>query len=278
MSDYVLLDIRRENQIATIELKRIEAHIREKMREGKRGGAQRAAEVGRALNELRDDHSVRVIVITGREDVFTIPPSSYGHHGDPGNDWDILNGVTRAVEAMCTIEKPVIAKVNGHAVGFGANLVLACDFIVAREDAIIADHHMSAGELVIDGEVKGSADHCMVTGDGGAVFAPLKMPLALAKEYLMLARPFTAKELAAMGVVNYAVPAAELDAKTDEIAQRLLKRNAYALALTKRVLNKQLMESFSRVHDAALGYEFLNFYMQTPQAKELGQGRGEGTL
>jgi enoyl-CoA hydratase len=94
----------------------------------------------------------------------------------------------------------------------------------------------------------------------------------------MLARPFTAKELAAMGVVNYAVPAAELDAKTNEIATRLLKRNAYALALTKRILNKQVMASFNLVHDAALGYEFLNFYMQTPQAKALGKGRGEGTL
>jgi enoyl-CoA hydratase len=278
MSDYSLLNIHRSGQIATIELIRIEKHLREQRGSGKRGGAQRAAEVGRALNELRDDNTVRVIVITGRDDVFTIPPSSYGHHGSPGSDWDIMSGVTRAVEAMCTIEKPVIAKVNGHAVGFGANLVLACDFIVAREDAIIADHHMSCGELIIDGKMAGSAEHCMVTGDGGAVFAPVKMPMNMAKEYLMLARPFTAKELATMGVVNYAVPAAELDAKTDEIAQRLLKRNAYALALTKRVLNKQLMESFSRVHDAALGYEFLNFYMQTPQAKELGQGRGEGTL
>ena len=278
MSDYSLLNIERSGQIATIELIRIEKHLREQQGRGKRGGAQRAAEVGRALNELRDDNTVRVIVITGRDDVFTIPPSSYGHHGSPGSDWDIMSGVTRAVEAMCTIEKPVIAKVNGHAVGFGANLVLACDFIIAREDAIIADHHMSCGELIIDGKVAGSAEHCMVTGDGGAVFAPLKMPMNIAKEYLMLARPFTAKELAAMGVVNYAVPAAELDARTDEIAQRLLKRNAYALALTKRVLNKQLMKSFSRVHDAALGYEFLNFYMQTPQAKELGQGRGEGTL
>jgi enoyl-CoA hydratase len=278
MSDYNLLNILRDGQVATIELKRIEKFLREGRGEGRRGGAQRAAEVGRALNELRDDNSVRVIVITGRDDVFTIPPSSYGHHGNPGGDWDIMSGVTRAVEAMCTIDKPVIAKVNGHAVGFGANLVLACDFIVAREDAIIADHHMSCGELVIDGEVKGSAEHCMVTGDGGAVFAPLKMPLAIAKEYLMLARPFTAKELAAMGVVNYAVPAAELDAKTADIAARLIKRNAYALALTKRVLNKQALASFNLVHDAALGYEFLNFYMQTPQAKALGQGRGEGSL
>jgi enoyl-CoA hydratase len=278
MSDYSLLNIRRDGQIATIELIRIEKHLREQRQKGKAGGAQRAAEVGRALNELRDDNAVRVIVVTGKDDVFTIPPSSYGHHGNPGGDWDIMSGVTRAVEAMCTIEKPVIAKVNGHAVGFGANLVLACDFIIAREDAVIADHHMSCGELIIDGKMAGSAEHCMVTGDGGAVFAPLKMPLNIAKEYLMLARPFTAKELAAMGVVNYAVPAAELDAKTNEIAQRLLKRNAYALALTKRVLNKQVMASFNRVHDAALGYEFLNFYMQTPQAKELGQGRGEDIL
>ena len=272
MSEYVLLDITIENQVATIALKRLESHLRG----GK--GARRAGEVGHALNALRDDNSVRVIIITGQEDVFTIPPSSYGHHGDPGNDWDIASGVTRALEALCTIEKPIIAKVNGHAVGFGANLILGCDFIVAREDAIIADHHMSCGELVIDGQRRGSADHCMVTGDGGAVFAPLKMPFNIAKEYLLLAKPFTAKELAAMGVVNYAVPADQLDAKTNEIAGRLLKRNAYALALAKRVLNKQAMANFNLVHDAALGYEFLNFYMQTPQAKALGKGRGEDRL
>jgi enoyl-CoA hydratase len=100
----------------------------------------------------------------------------------------------------------------------------------------------------------------------------------MAKEYLMLARPFTAKELAVMGVVNYAVPPDQLDAKTNEIAQRLLKRNAYALALTKRVLNKQMLANFNLVHDASLGYEFLNFYMQTQQAKELGKGRGEDKL
>ena len=277
MGEYLLVDIIRNGQIATIDLKRLERQLREMM-SGRTGGVQRAAEVGRALNELREDNSVRVIIITGKEDVFTIPPSSYGHHGNPGVDWDIMSGVTRAVEIMCTIEKPVIAKVNGHAVGFGANLVLACDFIIAREDAIIADHHMSAGELMIDGEQKGSADHCMVTGDGGAVFAPMKMPMNMAKEYLMLARPFTAKELAGMGVVNYALPADQIDAKTQEIAERLLKRNPNALALTKRVLNKQLLAQFNMVHDASLGYEFLNFYMQTPQAREQGKGRGEETL
>ena len=67
-------------------------------------------------------------------------------------------------------------------------------------------------------------------------------------------------------------------AKTAELGEKLLRRNAYALALIKRILNKQALASFNLVHDAALGYEFLNFYMQTTQAKALGQGRGEGSL
>ena len=86
MSDYVLLDILRNDQVATIQLKRLEPHLRDLMRTEKKGGAQRASQVARALNELRNDDSVRVIVITGKDDVFTIPPSSYGHHGNPGND------------------------------------------------------------------------------------------------------------------------------------------------------------------------------------------------
>lgn len=272
MSEFPLLDIGIANQIATIEMKRIE----NRLRDGR--GAHRGEQIAKALTQLRDDKSVRVIILTGKEDVFTIPPSSYGHHGNPGNDWDITMGCTRALETLCTIEKPIIAKVNGHAVGFGASLVLGCDFIVAREDAVIADHHMACGEIVIDGQVRGSAETCMVTGDGGSVFAPLKMPFNVAKEYLLLGRQFTAKEFEAMGVVNYAVPADQLDARTMDIATRLLKRNAYALALNKRVLNKYAMANFNMIHDAAIGYEVLNFYMQTPQARALGQGRGEDRL
>jgi enoyl-CoA hydratase/carnithine racemase len=78
MSEYFLLDILRDGQVATIQLKRIEKHLREKLAGGKAGGAQRASEVGRALNELRDDNSVRVIVITGKEDVFTAIPAATG--------------------------------------------------------------------------------------------------------------------------------------------------------------------------------------------------------
>jgi enoyl-CoA hydratase/carnithine racemase len=104
------------------------------------------------------------------------------------------------------------------------------------------------------------------------------MSPALAREYLWLGKQLTGKQLYDRGIINEAVPADQLDAKTDEIAQALLRRNAYALAMTKRVLNKPALAAFNSIHDAGLAYEFLNFYMQTPQAKELGKGRGEQEL
>jgi hypothetical protein len=179
------------------------------------------------------------------------------------SEWDVLSPHERAVN---------LGAAGAPALGVELRLDDEGE-ILARSSIIMAGYWEQPEETN-----KAIVDGWFHTGDGGTVFAPLKMPLAMAKEYLMLARPFTAKELATMGVVNYAVPAAELDAKTDEIAQRLLKRNAYALAMTKRVLNKQAMAQFNQSHDASLAYEFLNFYMQTPQAKELGKGRGETKL
>ena len=99
----------------------------------------------------------------------------------------------------------------------------------------------------------------IVTGDGGSSVVPLHMPIAMAKEYLMLAKPFTAAELAARGIVNYAVSAEELDAKTDEIVQALLRRSAYALAWTKRTINRRVADQLNMTLDASAAYEMVNF-------------------
>jgi enoyl-CoA hydratase len=85
------------------------------------------------------------------------------------------------------------------------------------------------------------------------------MSPALAKEYLMLGRPFTAAELARLGSINYAVSAAELDACVDQLVARLLDRSAYALAWTKRAANKLVIDQLNRGLDAGLGYEMVNF-------------------
>ena len=94
----------------------------------------------------------------------------------------------------------------------------------------------------------------------------------------MLADPRRASDLAAMGIINYAVPPAELDEVTADLVARLLRRNAYALAWTKRVVNQRARLALDIGFDAAAAYEFLGFYMQRPEAAERAGQRGRTTL
>lgn len=216
-------------------------------------------EIGEAVEELRGNNDVRVIVLTGLGEMFFVPPSSgpgIGAH-NPGEDWDLSVGLARTLNAIIEVEKPVIARVNGPAVAFGASLIFACDFVVADEDAVIADYHLAMGELPY-----GRSSLGVVPGDGGAVFAPLHMSLARAREFLLLARPYTGRELAELGAIYRAVPAVKLDAAVDELCERLLKRTPYALAWGKRVINRRVQQQFHLTFDAAWAYEMLNFYQE----------------
>jgi enoyl-CoA hydratase len=228
-------------------------------------------ELGLALQELRGANEIRVIVLTGLGDVFFVPPSGApgpkARH-NPGEDWDLTLGLARTLQAFIEVEKPIIAKVNGPAIGFGSSLVFACDFIIAAEDAVIADYHLGMGETGF-----GRSDVGVVPGDGGAVFVPLHMPPAMAKEYLLLARQYTGAELARMGIVNRAVPADRLDAEVDEFASRLLKRSSYALAWAKRVVNRRFEANFNLTFDAAWAYEMVGFYMNMAAEDERGRSK-----
>jgi len=224
-------------------------------------------EVGAIFGDLRDDNSVRVIVVQGSGGSFKIPgpkseyhsPAWHKDRSDPSWQWNTFTGVLRCHHGMAEIEKPIIAKVNGDAIGFGQSIVFACDFIVALEDAVLMDHHMGATFMgIYDGEKKlGGHDFSNVPGDGGAALIPLYMSPCKAKEYLMLSQPYTGAELAKLGIINYAVPAAELDAKVDELAGKLLKRGAYALARTKRLVNRRVVDQLNLTLDAGVAYEMV---------------------
>lgn len=219
-------------------------------------------ELGHVFSQLRGDNSVRIVVLTGSHGEFYVPreksfyerPAARTYVTEPAGSWMTFTGVVRTHEAMAQIEKPIVAKVNGNAIGFGSSLVFACDLIVAAEDAFLIDMHLGMGEIEEGGPAFG-----IMPGDGGAALLPLFMSPALAKEYLMLAKRFTAAELAADRVINYAVPAAELDAKVDDIVARLLKRPSYALAWTKRVANRRVLDALNMGLDAGAAYEMVNF-------------------
>jgi 2-(1,2-epoxy-1,2-dihydrophenyl)acetyl-CoA isomerase len=196
-------------------------------------------ELLQAFREINDSTADRVLVITGAGDAFC----SGADLGDRGSDTRHplarLHSVSNIVLELHRIPKPVIAKVNGVAVGAGMNLALGCDLIVASEAARFSEIFVRRG-LSID--------------FGGSWLLPRLIGLHRAKELALLGDIIAAKEAAELGLVNRVVPAGQLDAFVADWADRLAAGPPLALAMTKRLLTN----SFSVSMDEALEAEGLS--------------------
>lgn len=144
------------------------------------------------------------------------------------------------VFTLLELEKPLICRLNGHAIGLGATIALLCDVVIADESAKIGDPHVSVG---------------LVAGDGGAFIWPQRIGYALAKEFLLTGDPVPAKRAAEIGLINRALPAAELDAAVDALCQRLLRGSQNAIRWTKVTINLELRRIAQAVMDAGIAYE-----------------------
>ncbi|MBY0422459.1 MAG: enoyl-CoA hydratase/isomerase family protein [Parvularculaceae bacterium] len=149
----------------------------------------------------------------------------------------------RIVLAMLDVDKPIVCKMNGHAVGLGATVALLCDVIFAAETAKISDPHVGIG---------------LVAGDGGAVVWAARIGLARAKEYLLTGELLSAEKAAAIGLVNHCVPAAELDAAAAAFCRKLLDGAPKAIRWTKLLTNLELKRIAVAVMDAGVAYESLS--------------------
>ena len=253
MSRYVTFDMQKTGQVATIRM----------LVRGKGQAGNPIDELASVFSELRDDDSVRVIVLTSdQDDLFSIayPTETKRDPGaSPHGIWRAIMGIVRCYMAMAEIEKPIVARVNGDAIGLGQSLMFGCDIIVAREDAKISDVHLGMGTVVptgADGPVGPAFG--VAPGDGGGALIPLFMTPTKAKEYMMLSLERTARELADDGIINHAVAAERLDEVVDDIVARLLTRSAYALAYAKRILNRHVLSQLNLTLDAAVAYQFVN--------------------
>jgi enoyl-CoA hydratase len=286
VTDFGSLQLTRDGEVATIALRSLRSVLgAAKGQPGYHGDPH--TDLGRALLQLRDDPGVRIIIITGEQDgdFLSAPPSSiYDTAGgrnrlvDPDGAWNVFMNGNFSHQLMLEIEKPIIARVNGDAVGYGQSIMLCCDLILAREDARIADLHRSMGE-VSDREGNGlAAKFGMVPGDGGGSMIPLFMTPTRAKEYMFLARVLTAAELAEIGVVNRAVPMEQLDAVVEEYVTALLRRPAHALGWTKRVLNRGIVTHYNYTADPCAAYEMITFLQNELAARDAaarGQSAGK---
>lgn len=187
---------------------------------------------------IRDD--VRVIVITGAGRAFCSGADMESFQSDSApTASDIKSDVVRAQRLPRTIaelDKPVIAALNGFAVGGGLDIALACDLRFAAEGARLAETFIPMG---------------LLPGTGGAYFLPRLVGLSRALELLWTGDPIEAREAERIGLVNKVFPAQDLMSETYAVARRLAESPQSSVQLLKRIvrlgLDKDLATAFELV-------------------------------
>jgi enoyl-CoA hydratase len=203
-------------------------------------------ELARFLQEVSTDKLTDVVILSGAGRAFSAG-GDLAHIqemiDDPAIFIDDIPNVKRIIFGILDCPKVLIAKINGPAIGLGATIALLCDVVFAAEGAKIGDPHVKVG---------------FTAGDGGAFIWPHLIGHARAKEYLMTGRPLTGTEAARIGLINHAVPAADLDRVVDEFAQELLGGAMRAIQWTKLSVNIGLKQLAHAVLDASVAYEALS--------------------
>jgi crotonobetainyl-CoA hydratase/dehydration protein DpgD len=201
-------------------------------------------ELAAVWDDVESDDEVRVAVLTGAGDrAFSVgqdlrerarlnraaaAPTTFGSRGQPG--WPRLT-------ERFSLSKPVIARVHGYALGGGFELALACDIIIASDQAVFALPEARLG---------------LVPGAGGAFRLARQLPLKTAMGYLLTGRRMSAAEALRLGLVNEIAPVARLDQCVSEWTDDLLRSAPLAI----RAIKEAVMQSLDMPLEQAFGTEF----------------------
>jgi enoyl-CoA hydratase/carnithine racemase len=186
-------------------------------------------EIGNTLEEAEKDDEIRVLVITGKGKAFCV-----------GADLKFVNKELKSLQdqeqffrfgnkilmnAIENLKKPVIASINGFAFAGGFEIMLACDLVIAAEDALICDQHINFG----------------LVGPGGTTQRlPRIVGIRKAKEIILTGENLSAHEAQRIGLVNRVVPSKELEKATEKMAAQLVEKSPVALRIAKTLLNRAL--------------------------------------
>ena len=188
-----------------------------------------AEEVQKALATAAADPAVRAVLLTGNGRGFCAGQDlGEATAGDPGSvDLGDIVAASYApmVVAIREMEKPVVCAVNGIAAGAGANLALACDIVIASEDASFVQSFSRIG---------------VVPDTGGTFFLPRLVGTARATALMFLAEKVSAQKALDWGMIYQVVPAAVLMESALALAKQLANMPTRGLALTKRALNRSM--------------------------------------
>jgi len=209
----------------------------------------------RLWDDLAEDVDARAVVLTGAGSTFSaggdLKQWLENFVEDPVKSRLGMRDARRIVRSMIEFPLPIVAAVNGPAVGFGCSIAVLCDIVLMSDRAFLADTHVASG---------------LVAGDGGSVAWPLLMSLLKAKEYLFLGERIPAQVAVDIGLANRVVPHDEVKAEALALAHRLAALPPRALQDTKRALNLHLERAISGILDYGLSAESECF--KTPEHRE----------
>jgi enoyl-CoA hydratase/carnithine racemase len=192
---------------------------------------QMIREVHAALDDAAEDDSIRSLILKGEGRAFCSGDDMLGmsDHKRPlpmqGKEDLRPEGYHSLVIALREIRKPVVASVHGYALGAGFELAIACDFVVAEEDAKFGMVLITRGMV------------------GGTYLLPMMVGLRRATELILLGETFDAQKAFELGLINRIVPASKLEEETQRLAARLAEAPTAAVGLAKTAMNRGLTMS-----------------------------------
>ncbi len=220
-------------------------------------GPEQHREIEDIWLDLARDERIKAIVFTGAGRAFSAGGDVKRMAQRAGTEFGleyalrVPQNTLRVFEHMLLVPQPIIAAVNGDAIGLGLTLALFSDMSVVADDARLGDTHIKVG---------------LVAGDGGAVIWPLLVGPQRAKEFLMRGKLLKGAEAANLGLVNYAYPKDDVVAEAHKIATEIAANPIWAVRWSKAAVNKQLKAQLGQILELSIAYESIT--MLTEDYKE----------
>lgn len=198
--------------------------------------------------DLARDEAIKTIILTGAGRAFSaggdIKKMAERAQTEYGLKYALRvpQNTLRLFEHMLLCPQPIIAAVNGDAIGLGMTLALFSDMSIVADDARLGDTHVKVG---------------LVAGDGGAVMWPLLVGPQRAKEFLMRGKLLKGAQAAEMNLVNYAFPKDTVLDEALTIAREIAANPVWAVRWSKAAVNKQLKAQLNQILELSIAYESL---------------------
>ena len=241
-SKYQELKVTKDNRILTISINRPD--------DMNAVNEQLHGEFSTIFIDAEYDDDIDIVIITGSGKAFCAGGDLkwlLGIHGDPVATSYHISHDRKIQNAMLDMEKPIIAKVNGPAIGLGCSLALFCDFIYATPRSKFADPHVSVG---------------LVAGDGGCVMWPQLIGYARAKKFLLTGEIMLANDALEMGLITEVVDEDRIDEEVQKLAEKLRDGAKYAIRWTKTSINAGLKVIANSIIDRAAAFENVTQLME----------------